>query len=407
MQKEGFRPLKITDNIYWVGAIDRELKEFHGYYTPRGTTYNAYLILDKETVLIDTVKKQFLDEMLFRISHIIDPEKIDIIVSNHAEMDHSGALPEVTKLINPKKVIVSKMGVKTLKEHFGDIKVESIVDGESISIGNLTLQFFETPMLHWPESMVTYIPELKLLFSQDIMGMHLGDGDLFVKEVSNSSILYYEAAKYYANIITPYSSQVIKLLDKFSKNCIDPIIIAPDHGPIWDGKEWIDKILSWYKKWAIQKPEAKAVIIYDTMWGSTAQLAKAISEGLKDEGVNEAILMPLSKVHRSDVATELLESGALIVGSPTINNGIFPTVADVMNYIRGLRFKNLLGGTFGSYGWSGEAVDELSKMLSTMKIEIVGSLKVKYIPKPSDLQTAYNLGKKIGVALKEYIKQFE
>ncbi len=356
-QSAGFKAIKITDKVYWVGVIDWELGDFHGYATPRGSTYNAYLIVDEKVVLIDTVKKQFFTEMMQRIASVIDPSKIDIIVSNHAEMDHTGALPATIEAVNPEHVYASAMGARAIAAHFGGLAVETVKNGQEISIGSLTLKFVETRMLHWPDSMVTYVPELGILFSQDIMGMHFATQRLFADE-NPDDILYYEAAKYYANIVMPYSNVVPKALASFEKHGIAPKMIATDHGPIWRGDD-VDKIMGWYKRWIEQPPTEKAVVAYDTMWGSTSAMAKSIAEGLRDGGCR-VVLAPLSSTHRSDIATHLLEAGAFVVGSPTINNQMFPTMADMMTYIRGLKPRNLVGAAFGSYGWSGEAPKQLA-----------------------------------------------
>ena len=395
------KAIKVTDKIWWVGAIDWGLKEFHGYKTARGSTYNAYLVLADKITLIDTVKAPFKEEMYQRIASVIgDPAKIDVIVSNHAEMDHSGALPDVIREVRPEKVYASVMGVKTLDAHFriGD-KLTAVKTGDSISLGNMSVTFVETKMLHWPDSMFSYIPEEKILFSQDGFGMHFATDKLFVEE-NDWAVVEQEMRKYYANILLPFSPQVLKLLEDFPKLGLDVEIIATDHGPIWRG-EMLAKPFELYKIWAAQAPENRAVLIYSTMWHSTEKMAVAIADGIR-EGGSDVEVLPLDAHSRSDVATHVLCAGALVVGSPTINNGMYPATADVLTYIRGLRPRNLLGVAFGSFGWSGEAVAQVNEYLTGMKAELLtDGMKVKYVPSEDDLKKCFELGLQIGKALRE------
>jgi flavorubredoxin len=399
-----FRAVKITDKVWWVGAIDWSIRDFHGYATKRGTTYNAYLVLAEKVTLIDTVKAPFMGEMMARIASVVDPKEIKIIVSNHAEMDHSGCLPEVIDLIRPEKTYVSVMGEKALVDHFHDRiagRVTAVKDGETISLGDMEITFAETRMLHWPDSMISFLKQQSLLFSQDAFGMHLAGNERFDDEVDDS-ILTYEAGKYWANIIMPYAGLVARLLERVPKTGWDIKVIAPDHGPVW--KKKIPMILDLYGKWAEGSPTNKAVVVYDTMWQSTAKMARAIGEGLSDAG-SEVKVMPLAAHHRSDVVTEILGAGALVVGSPTLNNNIFPTLADVLVYLKGLKPRNLIGASFGSYGWSGECVAHLNGLLGEMKVQLVDEgIKVKNVPTEDDLLKCYALGKKISGLLKERTK---
>ena len=398
-----FKAVKISEHVHWVGAIDWSITDFHGYSTDRGTTYNAYLLIADEPILIDTVKAPFKGELLSRIASVINPQDISYIISNHSEMDHSGCLAELIKLVKPKKVFASVNGKKALNEHFqlGE-KITAVKDGESIGLGSAKLTFMETRMLHWPDSMFTYFANDSLLFSQDAFGMHLATSERFADQL-DEGVLEYEATKYYANILMPYSPLVSKLLEKVGGLNIDIKTIAPDHGPIW--RKRLDRIMELYSKWAEQKPTMKAVVAYDTMWQSTAIMAQAIGEGLCVGGA-EVKLMSLSSRHRSDVATELLDTGALLVGSPTINNQIFPTVADLLFYLKGLKPKNLIGGAFGSYGWSGEAVKQIMEVLVEMKVKPVGEgIRVKYVPDREALEKCYSLGVLTSERLKEVCNQ--
>ncbi|UCE84244.1 MAG: FprA family A-type flavoprotein [Deltaproteobacteria bacterium] len=390
---KAFKAIKVTDNVYWVGAIDWGIRDFHGYLTERGTTYNAFLVMADKITLIDTVKPPFQSELLGRISSVVDPRDIDYVVSNHAEMDHSGSLVGVIEAVQPEKVFASSMGCKHLQEHFHlDREIVAVKDGESLSLGNLGLTFLETRMLHWPDNMFSYMPEEKLLFSQDAFGMHLATSERFADEI-DESLLEYEGSKYYANILLPMSALVTKLIKKVGELNLPIEIIACDHGPIW--RQDLDKIIGWYAKWAEQKPTNKAVVVFDTMWFSTAKMAEAIAEGLMAGGAQPK-LMPLKSNHRSNVATEILDAGALVVGSPTLNNNMYPTVADLLTYLKGLKPKNLVGAAFGSYGWSGEAVGQVRGMMEEMKIDLVDEgLRIKFVPNDDALKQCFDLGLRV------------
>ncbi len=391
---------KLTDKVYWVGAIDWSVRDFHGYSTGRGSTYNAFLVMDEEITLIDTVKKPFMEEMLARISSVVDPSGIDFIVSNHSEMDHTGCLPEVMELVKPQKVFASPMGEKALRAHFHFQPgvVSTVKTGESISLGQSNLTFIETKMLHWPDSMVSYLDTEKVMFSQDGFGMHLASTERYDDQI-DPYILTREAEKYFANILLPFSPMVTGLMKKLDELDLDIALLCPDHGPVW--RSDIGGILNRWREWALQKFTRKAVVIYDTMWGSTARMADAVCDGLVQEGISVTV-MPLGSSHRSDVATAVLDSGALVAGSPTINGQMFPRMADVLTYLKGLKPKNLIGGVFGSYGWSGEAVKHIQAFLDDMGIPVIGDpLNVTYVPDHDQLRTARDLGSKIGRELVE------
>ncbi len=398
-----FRAIEIAPSVFWVGAIDWSIADFHGYLTSRGSTYNAYLILDEKITLIDTVKAPFRDEMIARISSVVAPEEIDYIVSNHSEMDHSGALLDMIRMVKPTKVFASIKGKEALAEHFhlSDDVVCAVDDEQVISLGKMHLQFIETRMLHWPDSMFTFLPERKLLFSQDGFGMHLASSKIFVDE-NDADIVAYEFKKYYANIVMPFPSQVQKAMRRVLSLKPSVEIIASDHGPIFRNKEEIENALAKYGKWCVgEGKREKVVVVYDTMWNSTEKMAAAISDGLAESGM-EVKIMPLRKSHRSDIATELIDAKGLLVGSPTLNNSIFPTVADVMCYLKGLRPMNLVGGSFGSFGWSGQAPAELGKKLEEMKIRVVSEpMRVKYVPSDKDISECREFGFGIARAIKE------
>jgi flavorubredoxin len=393
-----FRAVQIADDLFWVGAVDWTMRNFHGYATHHGTTYNAYLLLADEPILIDTVKRAYRDEMLARIADVIDPGEVKFIISNHAELDHSGSLPDMIQRIKPKKVFASAQGSKTLQQHRlvkGDITV--VKDGETLDFSRKKLTFIETRMLHWPDSMFTYWEDRRFLFSQDAFGMHLASSERFDDQLPDE-LLEREAAKYFANILLPYTTVAGKLFDKMGEKEIHPEMILPDHGHIW--RKNASRILDLYRRWTKQPIMNNAVVVYDTMWGSTAKMATAVADGLSSAGVS-AIWMPLSVAHRSDVAAEILEAGAFLVGSPTLNNNLFPTVADLLVYIKGLRRRGMIGGVFGSYGWGGEAIKQMEAALEDMNVErVVESIKVRYVPGEEDLQKCFEMGTTVAEELK-------
>lgn len=398
-----YRAVKVSDHVYWVGAIDWSIRDFHGYTTPHGSTYNAYLILADKITLIDTVKKPFLEEMLARIASVVDPSKIGYIVSNHSEQDHCGCLSEVVGRVLPSKVFASAVGVKTLRDILhNDYPIQAVRDGETLSLGNMDLTFMETRMIHWPDSMFTFLAKDGLLFSQDAFGMHLATFERFADELP-ADMLEYEAATYYANIVLPYSPVVLKTLEKTAATGWEIKIIAPDHGPVW--RKDLGFILGLYRKWAEQKPANKAVVAYATMWQSTECMAKAIAESLAQAGVTVKILS-LNEAHRSEVIYELLEAGALLVGSSTLNNNMLPQMADVMTYIKGLKPARLIGAVFGSFGWSGEAVKDLEAALKEMKVELAAeTVSVRYVPNAEALQKCHDLGRDVASELAKRLSQ--
>lgn len=395
------RPVEITKGIYDVGVIDWNIRDFHGYSTYRGTSYNAFLIVDEKIALIDTVKKNFADQLIDNISKIIDPKKIDYVISNHTEMDHSGALPRVMHRVGEDKPLYcSKMGANNLARHFPQRwDYHAVGTGKELSLGNRTLTFLETRMLHWPDSMFTYLKEDKILFSSDGFGQHYAGHERFDDQIGEDIMLH--AKKYYANILLLYSPLVLKLLDTVAQLGLEIDMICPDHGIIW--RKDPGKIINAYAKWAKQEQEKKAVVVYDTMWHSTQAMADEIAAGIANEGVSVRPIHIRSS-HRSEIMTEVLDAAAVVVGSPTLNNQLFPTVSDFLVYMKGLKPLNKIGAAFGSYGWSGEAVKLINKELEAMNFDVIDpGIRIQYVPEKKGLEACFELGKKVGQAINEKI----
>ena len=385
------KAVEIKPDIYWVGGIDWDIRNFHGYLTQRGTTYNAYLIMDKKITLVDTVKHYLFDEMLTRIKDIVDPSKIDYIISNHVEMDHSGSLPKIADIATKAKVVTSTRGEKGLKRHYKkDLNLQVVNSGDTLNIGKRTLNFVHIPMVHWPDSMVTYIPQDKLLLPNDAFGQHIASSKRFDDEIG-WDILKEEAAKYYANIVMPYGDQVKKALEALGGLEID--MIAPSHGAIW--RSLILNILKEYTKWANYEAENKALIVYDSMWDSTKKIAYSLREGIEESGVN-VTMRNLKTSHISDVVTDVISSKMILVGSPTLNNGMLPSVGGFLTYLTGLKPRNRIGLAFGSYGWGGQAVGEIEKIMKELSWELpIDSININYIPDENELKNVKEIGKKL------------
>ncbi len=397
---------ELAKGVYWVGGIDWNIRDMHGYSTYRGTTYNAFLIIDEKITLVDTVKHPFKDELIERIKTIVPPEKIDYLVINHVEMDHTGSLPEIVSLIKPEKIFCSPMGHKALLDHFHqeDWPYEIVKSGTELSLGKRTLQFIETRMLHWPDSMFSYLKEDGILFSSDAFGQHYATSERFDDEVPMSEVME-ESAKYYANILYLFSPLVKKLLASVAEMNLDIKQIAPDHGIIW--RSHIPTILEAYEKWSAGECTEKALVVYDTMWNSTEKMAKAIAAGIEETGVSTEIIN-LRYTHYSDVMTKVLTAKAVVVGCPTLNNGILPRMAAFLMYMRGLKPLNKIGAAFSSFGWSGESLQYLKNSLEEMKIELVDDgYRHKYVPNEKALEACTAIGNKVGAAVKGIDKDAE
>jgi flavorubredoxin len=390
-------PIEIAKGIYDVGVLDWNIRDFHGYSTHAGTSYNAFLVMDEKVVLIDTVKAQFADQLLDNISKIIDPKKIDMVISNHTEMDHSGSLPRVMHRIGEDKPLYcSRMGAKNLGQHFTQgWNLHPLKSGQELNIGARTFTFLETRMVHWPDSMFTYLNEDKILFSSDGFGQHIACYEKF-DDLAGEDVMH-QAKKYFANILMLYGPRILKLIEQVQSLGLEIEMICPDHGIIW--RKDPGKIIQAYLKWSQQTAEKKAVVIYDTMWNSTKKMAELIADGISSQGV-AVTPIHIRSSHRSDIMTEVLDAKAVVVGSPTLNNQMFPTVADLLTYMKGLKPAGKIGGVFGSYGWSGESVKIIRAELETMNFDVIDpGVKIQYVPDTDGLSACYDYGQEIGKAV--------
>ncbi len=383
----------LADNIFWVGATDWKVRHFHGYElsTHRGTSYNAYLIKDEKTVLIDTVWESLTDRFMENLKEVVDISTIDYVVVNHAEPDHSGALPTIMEYIPNATVIVSKKGLESVKKYYyknWNFKVVST--GDKINIGKNDLIFIEATMLHWPDSMFTYLTGENILFSNDAFGQHYASSGIFNDEVDETEV-YQEALKYYANILTPFSKFVTKKIEEIKKFNLPVNMIAPSHGIIW--RENPMQIVEQYEKWATGETENSVVIIYNSMWGATHTMAEMIGKGLGRQGVKYKIFNS-AKSDKNDVLAEVFKSKGIILGSSTVNNGILGSLTPIVDEIMGLKFLKRVGAAFGSYGWSGESPKLLEQHLEKCGIKVIQeAIKVKYMPSEEECEACIQFGK--------------
>jgi flavorubredoxin len=387
------KPIEIKKGIYWVGVVDWNVRNFHGhtYTTKRGTTYNAYLILDDKVTLVDTVYGPFSDEMIEKIGEIIEPAKINYIIANHVETDHSGALPAISKLCPQAKVFgTAKCKEGLYKHYYGNWDFQVVKTGDKLPLGKRTLTFLEAPMIHWPDSMFTYCPEEQLLLPNDAFGQHYATSERFDDEVDQAALMD-EAAKYYGNILWPLSSLILKKIEEVGKSNIPIKMIAPSHGIIW--RKDPAKIIDAYVGWAKNETKPKAVIVYETMWGATEKMARKIAEGIIDSGVIVK-LFDITSSDRTEVIKEMLDSKGYIIGSSTHNNDMLTTIAGFLEFFKGLRPQNRIAAVFGSYGWAGGAVKSIEDILKQTGIELAqDSLGVKYVPDEGELKCCYEFGR--------------
>ncbi|BDU51219.1 FprA family A-type flavoprotein [Haliovirga abyssi] len=376
------KAVEMKKGIYWVGGIDWDIRNFHGYLTQRGTTYNAYLIIDEKITLVDTTKYYLVDELLERVSSIVDPSKIDYVISNHVEMDHSGGLPRVMEIAKNATLVTAPNGAKGLAKHYdtSSWNIKTVSTGDKLELGKRSIEFILTPMVHWPDNMVGYMPEEKILFSNDSFGQHIASSERFDDEFP-SEIIIEEAKKYYANIVMSYGMQVGRELKEASG--LDIEMIAPSHGLIF--RKHVKEIIDSYVKWSSNIVGKKALIVYDTMWGSTKKMAYALQDAFEEKGYMTS-MKNLQNNHISDIITEVLDVEYICVGSPTLNNNMLPTVASFLTYLKGLTPKNRKAIAFGSYGWGGQSVAQIEQYLSDSKFDIKLSKRLLYIPSEENLE---------------------
>jgi flavorubredoxin len=386
------RPVEIKKGIYWVGAVDWGVRSFHGhtYTTSRGTTYNAYLIVDEKIALVDTVYGPFARELIEKIGSIVPPEKIDYVIANHVETDHSGAMPELMKLCPKAKVYGTQKCKEGLYRHYyRDWDFQTVKTGDALKLGKRTLTFIEAPMIHWPDSMFTYCREDELLMPNDAFGQHIATSERFDDGIDQCSLMD-EAVKYYANILWPLGGVIARKIDEVLKTGLPIKMIAPSHGIIWRKDPM--KIVNAYKGWAANQTMAKAVIVYETMWNSTGKMARRIADGLTDSGVSVKIY-DVAETDKTEIIKEMLDAKGFLIGSSTHDNDMLPAVAGFLELVKGFKPKNRIGAAFGSFGWAGGATAEIEGVLKSAGVELaVPALGVKYAPDADDLRKCYEFG---------------
>lgn len=392
---------KINDTVTWVGKIDWELKKFHGdeYSTHRGSSYNSYLIRDEKTVLIDTVWEPFTKEFVTNLKKEIDIQKIDYIVVNHSEVDHSGALVDLMKEIPNTPIYCTKSGVRILKGHYHqEWNFVEVKTGDTLELGKHTLTFIEAPMLHWPDTMFTYLSGENMLFSNDGFGQHYASEFMYNDKVDQAE-LYQEALKYYANILTPFSKQVVSKIQEILKMNLPIDMICPSHGIIW--RDNPIQIVNKYLEWANEYKENQITIVYDSMWNATRRMAESIAEGITSVNKDVAIkIINSAKSDKNDIVVESFKSKIVLMGSSTINNGILSSTASILEMLKGFRFRGKKAAAFGSYGWSGEAVKIMTEELEKGGFEIVSSgIKELWNPDEEALNRCREFGKSIAEAI--------
>ncbi|MHA1987175.1 MAG: FprA family A-type flavoprotein [Promethearchaeota archaeon] len=385
--------MELMKDVYSVGYVDWEVRNFHGYSTHRGSSYNAYIVKSGEkTVLIDTVKRPYFNYYLNNIKEVCDPTEIDYLITNHVEMDHSGSFPLILNHLPNAELIASERGVEVLKAHFhqeigDDIfnRIRGVKEGDTLDVGNgKKFTFVPIPMIHWPDSMVSFMSDengKNVLFSSDAFGQHYATSKRWDDENDMCEVMQ-EAEKYYANILLHLSGLIAKVLPAVGALPID--IVCTAHGVCW--RSHIPEIIEKYTQWCKGEIDEKSVlIVYDTMWGSTEKIAKALAKEISSRGI-PVKRFSLSTADYSDILTEAMKAKAILMGSPTLNNGLYPTVAEYLCYQKGLKPMNKVGLAFGSYGWSGQAVQEIAQVMKETKIDVLDEvIKIKFVPKPEDL----------------------
>jgi flavorubredoxin len=403
------KTVEIKPDIYWVGAIDWAVRDFHGYVTPEGTTYNNYLILDEQVTLVDTVKSDFCRHTLKNIESLVDPSKIKNVIVNHIEPDHASSLDSIMSLVPDATIYITSKGKKGLDRHFDTSRwnIKIVKSGDTINTGKYNLVFLETPMLHWPDSMMTYVKEAKLLISQDAFGQHIATSarfdDEFV-ECASQVELEDSVIDYYANILMPFGNLIKSKIAEVQKLGLEIDMIAPDHGIIW--RKNAAGIMQKYLDLANGKANMSVAVIYDTMWHSTERMTIPIMQGIKDEGLDCKVIK-LRATPMSVAIKEFWKSRGCLIGSPTLNNILLPSVAEFLTHLRGLRPKNRIMGAFGSYGWGGGAMRDAYEEFRKMKLEVVEpGVQVLYKPSLDDETNCYEFARNFARQVKEYHGNF-
>ena len=395
------KPLEIKKDVYFVGVIDWKRRHFHGhtYATRTGTTYNSYLIVDDKITLVDTVLETFAGEMIEKISQIVSPEKIDHIIINHGETDHTGALPKLLELCPKAKVFGTKKCKETLERHYRrEFNFNIVKTGDNLELGKKRITFIEAAMLHWPDTMFSYLADEGILFSNDVFGQHYASSERFDDEVKEA-ILIDEAAKYYANIMWPYASVMLRKIEEVLNMDIPLDMIAPSHGIIWrnDPMKAVEAHLSWSRN----ETKRKVVVVYETMYGATEEMARKIVEGLQDSNVTVK-LYNINNSDRTEIIKEMLDARGYIIGSSTHDNNLLPGIAGFLEFFKGIKPKGRLFSAFGSYGWSGGAVKAIEDIFKEMRIDpTLSGISIKYFPNEKDLERCYEHGLKFAKNLLE------
>lgn len=392
----------LRENIFWIGHVDWDIRDFHGYQTKRGSTYNSYLINDEKVAVIDSVKAPYAKELIANIGDVVPVEKVDYVVCNHAEPDHSGSLPVLMRECVNAELVCNAKCQKALSMHYDttDWKFKIIDESTELPLGSRTLRFINTPMAHWPESMFTYVPEEKLLFSMDAFGQHYASSERFDDQVPLAEVLA-EAKTYYANIIMLYGAQVAKTLERAAG--LDIEIIAPSHGVVW--RRHLGEIIEAYKKWMVCESNPKVLIFFDTMWKSTGLMADAIYAGADQPGVSVK-KYDLKYTSITKIADEAIDAAVFAVGSPTLNKGIMPKVAEALTYLKGLAPKNKAAVAFGSYGWAKQGGQhEVQEYLETMKCGMLTDepLQCQFVPTDEVLAECRGIGARLAEVALESI----
>ncbi len=392
------KAFEISDDVYWVGVVDWDVRDFHGYKTPYGTSYNAYVVRDRKTAIIDTVYYRFSEEYLSRIGDVTPFENVDYVIVNHIEYDHSSALPYLMERVDA-EILCTQRAKNVIEKVYSDKwDITVVKTGDELSLGTRTLRFIEAPLVHWPDTMFTYLVEDEILFPNDAFGQHIASSVRYSDELTGIDV-FDEAGKYYANIVMVYSPQVRKVLEVLESQIDGIRMIAPSHGMIW--RKDIEKIIQLYRDWSGGVAEKKVVIVYDTMWGNTEKMVRNVSAGLEAEGIEYGIYR-LKESDWSFIMKEIMLSRGLIVGTPTLNREVYPSVSGFLTYMKGLKPIGKIASAIGSYGWSGEAVRKVEEILKEAGMEVVESnLRFRYTPSEEELEKCEEFGRRFAEKIKE------